>query len=96
MDTEAPANQPLNDITTRESNNINLSADHDMGESLDGIDKAEKSDDIDPSLMKITHERYTNIAETIVIHLRDAEERNVDDPDWEGVRRSQLVEWFYN
>uniref|UniRef100_A0A183BV80 DNA replication licensing factor MCM6 n=1 Tax=Globodera pallida TaxID=36090 RepID=A0A183BV80_GLOPA len=44
--------------------------------------------------LKLSHERYTRIANMLVVHMREEEERNGDEPGWPGTRQSQLAEWY--
>jgi hypothetical protein len=86
--------QALNDITNREASvDLNNENTMDAAENIGENRQQEKHDGIDPGLLKLTHERYTSMAETLIIYLREQEERNEDREDWEGVRTSQLVEW---
>ena len=78
--------EPLNDITNQ------TNGEHpETPAPMEGVDDLEG---IDPKLLKISHEHYQHIANMLVVYVREEEERHSDDEDWEGVRQSQLTEWF--
>lgn len=54
----------------------------------------EEGPEIDPEKLKIKYDYYKRVSNMLVLHLRDQEERNSADPDWAGVKQSELSEWF--
>lgn len=48
---------------------------------------------VDPTKLKITYEQYRRLTNILVIHMRENEERNAENEDWEGVKQSELIEW---
>lgn len=92
---------PFNDITN-DANNINGVAvdgepmeveDRESGGLANGNMDSTSVKKTEQSFLKIPHERYTDIKNSLVHHLRKEEDQNSDNPEWEGVRKSQLVEW---
>ncbi|VDN07844.1 unnamed protein product [Thelazia callipaeda] len=49
---------------------------------------------IDSGKLKIKFELYKQIADMLVLHIRHDEETEEDSENWEGVRQSQLVQWY--
>ncbi|KAL3117242.1 hypothetical protein niasHT_007645 [Heterodera trifolii] len=44
--------------------------------------------------LKLSHDQYMRIANMLVVHMREEEERNADESEWPGTRQSQLAEWY--
>lgn len=49
---------------------------------------------VDSGKLKIKFELYKQIADMLVLHIRHDEETEEDTENWEGVRQSQLVQWY--
>ncbi|VDK53845.1 unnamed protein product [Anisakis simplex] len=49
---------------------------------------------IDTSKLKIKFEEYKNISEMLVCHIRRLEDDKAESADYEGVRHSELVQWY--
>ncbi|VDM07419.1 unnamed protein product [Wuchereria bancrofti] len=49
---------------------------------------------IDSGKLKIKFELYKRIADMLVLHIRHDEETEENTENWEGVRQSQLVQWY--
>uniref|UniRef100_A0A0N5A275 DNA replication licensing factor MCM6 n=1 Tax=Parastrongyloides trichosuri TaxID=131310 RepID=A0A0N5A275_PARTI len=44
--------------------------------------------------LKVTWELYKTVTDMLLLHLTSEESKNEDDDDYEGLRKSQLVEWY--
>uniref|UniRef100_A0A0R3QUB4 DNA helicase n=1 Tax=Brugia timori TaxID=42155 RepID=A0A0R3QUB4_9BILA len=49
---------------------------------------------IDSGKLKIKFELYKRIADMLVLHIRHDEETEENTENWEGVRQSQLIQWY--
>ncbi|VDK77746.1 unnamed protein product [Onchocerca ochengi] len=49
---------------------------------------------VDSGKLKIKFELYKRIADMLVLHIRHDEETEENTENWEGVRQSQLVQWY--
>uniref|UniRef100_A0A915BKC8 DNA replication licensing factor MCM6 n=2 Tax=Parascaris univalens TaxID=6257 RepID=A0A915BKC8_PARUN len=49
---------------------------------------------IDASKLKIKFEEYKSISEMLVCHIRCVEDEQIENAEYEGVRHSQLVQWY--
>lgn len=81
MDIGAPADA-LRDIS-----NANENAPMEQDEN------SEQPMKIDPAKLTVTRDQFDRITCMLVLHLRNEEEKVPEEDDWEGIKRSDLVDW---
>jgi hypothetical protein len=52
-----------------------------------------EAENIDPERLKITYDFYKRISNLLVLRLRGEQDLHVDDPEWSGIKCSELADW---
>ncbi|KAI6187141.1 DNA replication licensing factor MCM6 [Aphelenchoides besseyi] len=65
-----------------------------LNTSSDNFNESQEETPIDPHKLKISYQMYKRTADMLARHLRRQEENYKDDPEWTGIRESDLAQWY--
>jgi len=63
-------------------------------ESVKRAEREPEAENIDPERLKITYDFYKRISNLLVLRLRGEQDLHVDDPEWSGIKCSELADWY--
>lgn len=86
----------MGDITNK-PNGVDDNMDIDSGALENETHKLpDRQPGVSTDKLKISYENYKKITNLLVMHMNQDEEKNSDKNDWNGIKQSQLVEWYFS